>query len=231
MATNFPADKDDATTTGGESLPAAGTELSDTLSGHPSHAVMHENVGDAIIATQTKVGTGSSAPAADTVLTGTGSGTSSWSTVSTGMIGDDQVTQAKMANDAVGADELASAAVVWDSLASSLKSQVRTMDPNGSSPCHHIEWAGSSLHSTWSAIALAALSDADGNVTYGTIPPEYAASALNASATPIVGDTFVKILDGSLGGTSEITYTFHCVTAWNGSNAGWIVNFQTALSS
>ena len=221
MATNFPADKDDATTTGGESLPAAGTELSDTLSGHPSHAVMHENVGDAIIATQTKVGTGSSAPAADTVLTGTGSGTSSWSTVSTGMIGDDQVTQAKMANDAVGADELASAAVVWDSLASGLKSQIRTLDPNGSSPCHHIEFAGSSMHGTWNGILLAVY-DADGYDTYGTIPPEYAASSLNSSATPIVGDTFVKIFNASLGG-SYLTYTFYCVTAWNGSEAGWIM--------
>ena len=221
MATNFPGDKDDASTTGGNNLPAAGTELSDTLSGHPSHAVMHENVGDAIIATQTKVGTGSSAPAADTVLTGTGSGTSSWSTVSTGMIGDDQVTQAKMANDAVGADELASAAVVWDSLASSLKSQIRTQDPNGSSPCHHIEYVGSSLHSTWTSIFLAAGSDSDGYVTYGTIPPDYAASSLNSSATPIVGDTFVKIMSGF--GGPYIALTFHCVTAWTGSQAGWIV--------
>jgi hypothetical protein len=229
MATNFPADKDDATTTGGESLPAAGTELSDTLSGHPSHAVMHENVGDAIIATQTKVGTGSSAPAADTVLTGTGSGTSSWSTVSTGMIGDDQVTQAKMANDAVGADELASAAVVWDSLASSLKSQVRTMDPNGSSPCHHIEYVGTSLHSTWTSIFVAAGSDADGYVTYGTIPPEYAASALNASATPIVGDTFVKLMQGF--GTPYAALTFYCVTAWDGSVAGWIAVSPDTTSS
>ena len=220
MATNFPGNKDDASTTGGESLPAAGTELSDTLSGHPSHAVMHENVGDAIIAIQTKVGITTSEPAADTVLTGTGSGESSWSTVSTGMIGDDQVTQAKMANDAVGADELASAAVVWDSLASSLKSQIRTMDPNGSAPCHHIELAGAMMHATWNGILLAVW-DTDGYDTYNTIPPEYAASSLNSSATPIVGDTFVKIMDASIGG-AYLTYTFICVTAWNGSNAGWI---------
>lgn len=107
MATNFPVSADDATTVGGDSLPAAGTELSDTLSGHPSHAVMHENVGDAIQAVEAKVGTGSSAPAADTVLTGTGSGTSSWSTVSTGMIGDGQVTEAKLAAGQVTEAKLA----------------------------------------------------------------------------------------------------------------------------
>ena len=101
MATNFPTSADDATTVGGDSLPAAGTALSDSTAGHPSHSDLHENVGDAVQAVEAKVGTGSSAPAANTVLTGTGSGTSGWATVSTAMIGDDQVTAAKVADDAV----------------------------------------------------------------------------------------------------------------------------------
>ena len=227
MATNFPTSVDDASTVGDDTHPSADEALSST-DGGPAHHALHQNVGLAINAIEDKVGTGASTPAANSVLTGTGSGTSAWATVSTDMIGDDQVTQAKMANDAVGADELASAAVVWDSLASGLKSQIRTMDPNGSSPCHHIEWVGSSLHSTWNAIGAAAGNDGDGNVSYGTIPPEYAASALNASATPIVGDTFVKILDGGTG--AEIVYTFYCVTAWDGSNAGWILINQTAFN-
>lgn len=101
MATNFPTSADDATTVGGDSLPAAGTALSDSTAGHPSHSDLHENVGDAVQAVEAKVGTGSSAPAANTVLTGTGSGTSGWATVSTAMIGDDQVTAAKIHDDAV----------------------------------------------------------------------------------------------------------------------------------
>lgn len=101
MATNFPTSADDATTVGGDSLPAAGTALSDSTEGHPSHSDLHENVGDAVQAIEAKVGTGSSTPAANTVLTGTGSGTSGWATVSTAMIGDDQVTAAKIADDAV----------------------------------------------------------------------------------------------------------------------------------
>ena len=101
MATNFPSSADDAATVGGDSLPAAGTALSATGSGHPSHSDLHENVGDAVQAVEAKVGTGSSAPAANTVLTGTGSGTSGWATVSTAMIGDDQVTAAKIHDDAV----------------------------------------------------------------------------------------------------------------------------------
>ena len=116
MATNFPGSADDAATVGGDSLPAAGTALSNSSSGHPSHSDLHENVGDAVQAVEAKVGTGSSAPAANTVLTGTGSGTSGWATVATAMIGDDQVTQAKIADDAVGADQLAASAVVTASI-------------------------------------------------------------------------------------------------------------------
>ena len=106
MATNFPTSADDATTVGGDSLPAAGTALSDSTAGHPSHSDLHENVGDAVQAVEAKVGTGASTPAANTVLTGTGSGTSGWATVSTAMIGDTQVTTAKLADDAVTAAKI-----------------------------------------------------------------------------------------------------------------------------
>ena len=101
MATNFPGTADTAATVGGDNLPAAGTALSDSTAGHPSHSDLHENVGDAVQAVEAKIGTGSSTPAANTVLTGTGSGTSAWATISTAMIGDDQVTAAKVADDAV----------------------------------------------------------------------------------------------------------------------------------
>ena len=106
MATNFPTSADDATTVGGDSLPAAGTALSDSTAGHPSHSDLHENVGDAVQAVEAKVGTGASTPAANTVLTGTGSGTSGWATVSTALIGDTQVTTAKLADDAVTAAKI-----------------------------------------------------------------------------------------------------------------------------
>lgn len=104
MATNFPTSADDATTVGGDSLPAAGTALSDSTEGHPSHSDLHENVGDAVQAIEAKVGTGSSTPAANTVLTGTASGTSGWATVDTAMISADAVTGAKIADDAIDSE-------------------------------------------------------------------------------------------------------------------------------
>jgi len=118
VATNFPGDDDTAATVGGGGLPEPGTSLNEdpAVSDHPSHSDLHENVGDAIQAVEAKIGTGASTPTTNTVLTGTASGTSGWATVSTAMIGDDQVTQAKIADDAVGADQLAASAVVTASI-------------------------------------------------------------------------------------------------------------------
>lgn len=79
----FPTDLDDAADVGGGALPAATTALSDSVSGHPNHAEMHQNVGDAISAIEAKVGIGDSSAAADSVLAGTASGVSSWSTTPT----------------------------------------------------------------------------------------------------------------------------------------------------
>ena len=70
MATNFPTSADDATTVGGDSLPAAGTALSDSTAGHPSHSDLHENVGDAVQAVEAKVGTGSSTPGCEHCVDG-----------------------------------------------------------------------------------------------------------------------------------------------------------------
>ena len=100
MATNFPTSVDDASSVFDGTHRSADEALSSTTGG-PAHHALHQNVGLAINAIEDKVGTGASTPAANTVLTGTGSGTSAWATVSTAMIGDDQVTAAKVADDAV----------------------------------------------------------------------------------------------------------------------------------
>ncbi len=67
MATNYPTSLDDDT-----SLFEVTDAVDDVIDDH------HNNLKDAIIAVETKVGTGSSTPSANTVLKGTGSGTSEW---------------------------------------------------------------------------------------------------------------------------------------------------------
>lgn len=100
MAANFPVSKDDVSTVGDGTHPSADEALSSTVGG-PAHHALHQNTGEAIRAIEDKVGTGASEPAANTVLTSTGSGTSVWGTVATAMIADDAVTAAKVADDAV----------------------------------------------------------------------------------------------------------------------------------
>ena len=74
MATNYPGSLDSGTQ---QPSPSATTEMDD--SGF-EHDVVHTNHSGAIIALETKVGTGDSNAVADSVLAGTGSGTSGWTT-------------------------------------------------------------------------------------------------------------------------------------------------------
>lgn len=79
MSTRFPATGiDDGTT-----LP---NPASIDKRNSPSHAGLHDNTNDAIKATQTKLGTGSSTPVVNTFLIGTGTGTSSWSQLTSAQV-------------------------------------------------------------------------------------------------------------------------------------------------
>ena len=77
MATNYPGSLDTSTQ---QPSPSSSTEMDD--SGF-EHDVVHANHSGAIIAVETKVGTGASTPVANSVLGGTGSGTSAWTTTPT----------------------------------------------------------------------------------------------------------------------------------------------------
>lgn len=70
MATNFPTSLDNST-----SLPYPS---SGNFTNAPSLAGLNDNQNDALIATQTKIGTGASTPTSGKFLTGTGTGTSAW---------------------------------------------------------------------------------------------------------------------------------------------------------
>ena len=74
MATNYPSSLDSGTQ---QPSPSSTTDLDAT--GY-EHDVVHTNHSGAIIALETKLGTGDSNAVADAVLMGTGSGTSAWDT-------------------------------------------------------------------------------------------------------------------------------------------------------
>lgn len=90
---NFPTSKDDAT-----SLPnPTGSSTQD----NPDHGALHTNENAAIIALESKVGTGATTPTNNTILRGDGAGTSSWG----------QVTSAQLA--AIISDETGSGSAVF----------------------------------------------------------------------------------------------------------------------
>jgi hypothetical protein len=98
MATNYPGSLD---TSSEQPSPLASTEMDDAGF---EHDVVHTNHSGAIIALETKVGTGSSTAVADSVLAGTGAGTSSWSTSPSlaGLTVDTDTLYVDATNDRVG---------------------------------------------------------------------------------------------------------------------------------
>lgn len=78
MATNYPTAKDDGT-----SLP---NPSSSSATNSPSHSSLHSSENAAIIAVETKLGTGSTTPASNTLLFGTGAGTSAWQTLTSSQL-------------------------------------------------------------------------------------------------------------------------------------------------
>ena len=77
MATNYPGSLDTSTE---QPSPTASTEMDDAGF---EHDVVHTNHSGAIIALETKLGTGDSNATSGAVLVGTGSGTSAWDTTPT----------------------------------------------------------------------------------------------------------------------------------------------------
>lgn len=98
MATNYPGSLDTGTE---QPSPLSTTEMDDAGF---EHDAVHTNHSGAIIALETKVGTGSSTAVADSVLAGTGAGTSSWTTSPslTGLTVDTSTLHVDATNNRVG---------------------------------------------------------------------------------------------------------------------------------
>lgn len=107
---NFPTSKDDAT-----SLPnPGGTDKQNS----PDHAALHTAENGAIIAVETKLGTGASTPVANTFLFGTGVGASAWT----------QATSAQIA--AAVSDETGTGSLVFANTPALITPKVDTINEN-----------------------------------------------------------------------------------------------------
>lgn len=193
MATNFPTSKDDNTT-----LPnPAGTNTQN----NPDHAAQHANENDAIKAIETKVGTGNTAPAANTLLFGTGAGTSAWQ----------QLTSAQLAASLT--DETGTGAAVFANTPVLITPKVDTINEN--TPGNGVTVSGVSLKS--GAIAGSSLSTT-GAATIG--------NGLTVSAGVITapnGSLSSKAL------TNPHKFCVYRSAALNSSNADTVIAMDTKV--
>jgi hypothetical protein len=113
MATNFPSSLDTSTQ---QPTIAASDEMDDS---GKEHDVVHTNHSGAIIALETKLGTGDSNAVADAVLMGTGSGTSAWDTSPT-FKGALTVGENDTGHDVIFYGATGSAKLFWDESADTL---------------------------------------------------------------------------------------------------------------
>jgi hypothetical protein len=220
MTTNYPSSLDAASTVGGGTKPESTTPLDESGEGHPVHSAMHQNVGDALVAIETKLGTGSSTPAANKVLLSTGSG-SEWGTVTGSMMTDNTVGQTQIGTNAVGADELKDDAVNANHLqGTTLKSTV----------------TASSLQSVGTLSSLTVSGDIDANGVVKITDGSEANPSLTFDADEDTGiyrsadDTMFLVAGGN--GSAQVTNAGFGLdlgvdfTAWpgtaTGSQAEWV---------
>lgn len=184
MASNFPAALDNGT-----SLP---NPASSNPPNSPSHAGLHDNENAAIIATQTKVGTGASTPIANTFLFGTGTGTSAWT----------QATSAQVA--AAVSDETGTGALVFATTPSLVTPKVDTI--NESTTNNGVTVGGVNLKagiiSTASSVGTTALAAASVTPTKLNLAPTTNSTAVSGTTT---STSFTSTLSGSTAQTSTIT--------------------------
>lgn len=109
---NYPTSLDDTS-----SLPNPGAT---DKTNSPSHAGLHSDENAAIIALETKIGTGSSTPAANKIMFGTGTGTSAWT----------QLTSAELASSL--SDETGSGSAVFQTSPTLNTPKVDTIQENTS---------------------------------------------------------------------------------------------------
>ena len=128
MATNYPGSLDTGTE---QPSPLSTTEMDDAGF---EHDVVHTNHSEAIIALETKVGVGSSTAVADSVLAGTGSGTSSWSTAPSlaGLTVDTSTLHVDATNDRVGIGTTSPSAEL--EVQGSSNPEIRLVSSDGTNP-------------------------------------------------------------------------------------------------
>lgn len=193
MAINYPVSVDNGT-----SIP---TPTGVNTQNNPDHASLHTLKQQAIIALETKLGTGSTAPASNTLLLGTGAGTSAWS----------QATSAQLR--ASISDETGTGSAVFATSPTLVTPAVDTI--NESTPSNGTTVGGVNMKSgaiaTSSSVPTAALQDSSvtsaklaTGVPVQVVSTNFSAVATGTTVIPY-DDTIPQITEGDQFMTQAIT--------------------------
>jgi len=215
MATNYPGSLDATTNVGGGSEPEAVTALDDSTSGHPTHAGLHQNLGDAVQQIETKVGVGSSTPSANQVLACASGSTSAWtdspSMASVTLSGDVTAVNARLSGDIL--DSLG--ATILDISTATLNGDITGNAATATSVTGGVEtadrWTTARTLSLTGDVTGSTSIDGSANAsistTIGTVSnATNATNATNVSTGSTSDSTAYPALLNSAGGTQQVKY-------------------------
>jgi hypothetical protein len=193
MSTNYPTSLDNGTT-----IP---NPTGVNTQNNPDHASLHSNTGDGLKAVEAKVGIGASTPTANTLLFGTGTGTSAWTAL----------TSAQLA--ATLSDETGTGSAVFATTPTLVTPKVDTI--NESTPANGTTIGGVNIKSgalnTNNSVVTANITDSA--VTYAkvavgmpvqVVSTNYSAVATGTTVIP-TDDTIPQITEGTEFMTQAIT--------------------------
>lgn len=214
MATAYPAALDTAT-----QLPSPG---SGDPTNNPSHAGLHDNVSGALIAVETKIGTGSSTASSGQVFRGTGTGISAWGQL---VLSTDVANFSSSDLRGVLSDETGSGVAVFGT---SPTISAPTINSGGT-------WSGSPTITT---PTIASFTNSQHNHTNSAGGGQLGTSALaNASITPnllATGAATALVATAETTATTsyvDLTTTTDSVTTTIGANGLALVNISSLMSN
>jgi len=215
VATNYPGSLDATTDVGGGTEPEAVTALDDSTSGHPTHAGLHQNLGDAVQQIETKVGVGSSTPSANQVLACASGSTSAWtdspSMASVTLSGDVTAVNARLSGDIL--DSLG--ATILDISTATLNGDITGNAATATSVTGGVEtadrWTTARTLSLTGDVTGSTSIDGSANAsistTIGTVSnATNATNATNVSTGSTSDSTAYPALLNSAGGTQQVKY-------------------------
>lgn len=200
----------------GVSLP---TPLAGNHTNSPTHAGLHGAVNTAVIAVETKIGTGASTPVANRLLFGTGTGTSAWTAL----------TSAQLA--ATLSDETGTGSAVFATTPTLVTPKVDTI--NESTPANGVTVDGMNIkdNAITTAAAVPTVALADGAVTSAKVAAGAVVQVVNAPFSAVATGTTNMPFDDTIPQITEGDEFMTCAITPKSATNNLVIQVSAMLSN